>query len=285
MTPRIHDDRACALGEGVLWHPTRNQLFWFDILGKRLMSQSGDGAPIHWDWDDHPSAAGWTDDATLFVATATGLWTFDIASGIRDRVAPLEAGDPGTRSNDGRADPLGGFWIGTTGLGAEAGRGAIYRYFRGEVRLLYEQVTIPNAICFAPGGDLAYFADTAKGAIWSQHLDRAGWPSGAPEMFCDYSAVGVNPDGAVVDETGDLWVAQWDAWRVACHGPDGRFRRSIALPAARVTCPAFGGPDRRTLFVTSATTDLPDAPHHGQAGRTFAVDLNVAGQPEHRVVL
>ena len=32
----IFDDQACALGEGPLWHPERNALFWFDILGKTL---------------------------------------------------------------------------------------------------------------------------------------------------------------------------------------------------------------------------------------------------------
>jgi sugar lactone lactonase YvrE len=48
-------------------------------------------------------------------------------------LAPLEADNAATRSNDGRADPFGGFWIGTMGKNAEAGAGALYRYYRGEV--------------------------------------------------------------------------------------------------------------------------------------------------------
>ncbi|MEP1696072.1 MAG: SMP-30/gluconolactonase/LRE family protein, partial [Paracoccaceae bacterium] len=43
MTP--FDDRVCALGEGPMWHPLRKQLFWFDILGKKLLSQL-DGASM-----------------------------------------------------------------------------------------------------------------------------------------------------------------------------------------------------------------------------------------------
>ena len=46
----IHDDRICALGEGGLWHPTRNQFFWFDILGQKLMTQDATG-PRHWHFD------------------------------------------------------------------------------------------------------------------------------------------------------------------------------------------------------------------------------------------
>lgn len=286
IAARIHDERVCALGEGPLWHPERRQLFWFDVTGRRLLSRDASG-PLVWNWDEMVSAAGWIDHDTLMVAGETALWRFNISTGARARIVPLEADRPGNRSNDGRADPLGGFWIGTMGRGAEPGAGAIYRYFRGEVRKLYQDVTIPNAICFAPGGDTAYFADTAKGAVWKQHIDRAGWPSGRPELFVDFSGVGLTPDGAVCDAEGNVWIAQWGAWRVACHGPDGRFRLALACGAAQTTCPAFGGEDLRQMFVTSATEGLPDTALDYQpgGGRTWVADMPVQGMPERRVVL
>lgn len=33
------DPQSCHLGEGYLWHPTRNQLFWFDINNKQILSR------------------------------------------------------------------------------------------------------------------------------------------------------------------------------------------------------------------------------------------------------
>ncbi|SDY74918.1 Sugar lactone lactonase YvrE [Jannaschia faecimaris] len=287
MTPvRIYDDRTCALGEGPLWHPEREQLFWFDITGQRLLSRVGDDA-LAWDFDEPVSAAGWIDRDTLMVAGASALWSFDIETGTRAIIAPLEADQPDTRSNDGRADPVGGFWIGTMGRNAEEGAGAIYRYFRGEVRQIFRDITIPNAICFSPGGDTAYFADTAKGAIWKQHIDRAGWPSGKPELFIDFSGVGLAPDGAVCDAQGNLWIAQWGAWRVACHGPDGRFRMALPCGAAHTTCPAFGGEKLGQIFVTSATQGLDDnaQDHHSGGGRTWVADMPVRGIPERKVIL
>lgn len=283
---RRFDDRVCALGEGPLWHPEREQLFWFDILGQRLLSRLGD-TPLSWDWDEPVSAAGWIDRDTLMVAGASALWRFDIETGARDVIAPLEADMPGNRSNDGRADPVGGFWIGTMGRAAEEGAGAIYRYFRGEVRQIYRDMTIPNAICFSPGGDTAYFADTHIGTIWRQHIDRAGWPSGKAEVFADFSGMGLNPDGAVCDAKGNLWIAQWGGWCVACHGPDGRFHTALSVGAAHATCPAFGGPKLNRIFVTSATQDIADAGqgHHAHAGRTWVADVPTKGQREHRVVL
>jgi sugar lactone lactonase YvrE len=286
IAARVFDETVCKLGEGPLWHPERGQLFWFDIVGRRLLTRTDQG-PQGWDMPEMCSCAGWVDRDTLLVAGETGFWRFDIPSGTAERQVPLEADDPTTRSNDGRADPVGGFWIGTMGKEAEEGAGALYRYFRGEVRKLYQDLTIPNAICFSPDHGHAYFADTHVGVIWKQPIDRAGWPSGRSEVFADFSKVGLNPDGAVCDAEGNLWIAQWGAWRIACHGPDGRFRHALACGAAHTTCPAFGGPDLSDMFVTSATQGLSDGALDFQpgGGRTWVAELGVKGQAEHRVVL
>jgi sugar lactone lactonase YvrE len=145
----IYDETPCELGEGPLWHPSRGQLFWFDILGRCLLTREG-GRRRSWQFDEHVSAAGWVSDTQLLVASETRLLTVDLDTDRREDVAPLEADDPRTRSNDGRADPWGGFWIGTMGKQAEPGLGAIYRLYRGELRRMFHPVTIPNAICFAP---------------------------------------------------------------------------------------------------------------------------------------
>ena len=276
------DTTHCALGEGPLWHPERGQLFWFDINAGRLHTRTGEEAR-HWDFGQHASAAGWLDRDRLLVATETALAEFDIETGATSEICPLEADNPVTRSNDGRADPHGGFWIGTMGKKLEPGAGAIYRYHRGELRRLYAPWTIPNAICFAPDGTLAYLADSPTKRIWRQRLDGAGWPSGDPEPFVDLPAESRHPDGAVVDAEGSLWCAHYGHALVTVHAPDGRETRTIRLPAAKTTCPAFGGADLRTLFVTTARQETEDPSEHD--GRTFAVDAGVAGQREFQVIL
>ncbi len=262
-----------------MWHPERGELFWFDILGKQMMSKGARRAS--WDFDEHVSACGWVDRDTLLMASSSGLWRFDIPTGDRDLVAALEADNPVTRSNDGRADPQGGFWIGTMGVQAEPFAGAIYRYFRGELRQLFDRITISNAICFAPDGRCAYFADTFSQKIQKVALDADGWPTGAPEVFVDLRKDGLNPDGAVVDAEGNLWNAQWGAGRVACYGPNGVFLHAIDVPARQASCPAFGGHDATTLFVTTAADGLDEA----EGGKTFYGPAGTNGQREHRVIL
>ncbi len=282
MSAQIYDPRACTLGEGPLWHPLRAQLFWFDILGKRLMSRSGD-AQLEWHFDDYVSAAGWIDQQHLLIATTTGLIRFNLETGAKNSLIELEANNPITRSNDGRADAFGGFWIGTMGIDAEPEVGAIYRYYKGALRLLFPNITIPNAICFSPDGLTAYFTDTPKQIIWRQPLERKnGWPIGDPVPHIDLRSDNLNPDGAVIDTKGDLWCAQWGASRIARYDLDGRFVRAIRIPTSQASCPAFGGETQSQLFITSASADLASDQF---AGRTYVVETGAKGQVEHKVLL
>lgn len=283
----IHDDRICALGEGALWHPTRNQFFWFDILDRTLMSQDATG-PRDWHFDAEVSAAGWISADALLIAGENGLFRFDLHTGAQTHLADLEADKPQNRSNDGRADRQGGFWIGTMGKQAEKGAGAIYRFYKGEVRKLYDHISIPNAISFTPDGKTAYFADSAERQVMRVGLDAEGWPIGVPELFLNFQGGVPEPDGAVVDASGVFWIAEWGGARVSAFAPDGALLRHVDLDRApHSTCPGFGGPDLTTLFVTSATQGLSPETLGAQSnsGRTFRFDGIAKGQAEAQVLL
>ncbi len=279
---QVHDPRPCRLGEGPFWHPLRGQLYWFDIPAGRMLTR-GVAGPAAWDFHEPVSAAGWIDRDRVLVAAASGLFRFDLVSGRKDRLCGL--GPQGTRSNDGRADPFGGFWIGTMGIGAERGQGAIWRYHGGRLRRLFDGLTIPNAICFTPDGREARFADTPTRQVMRVALDPEGWPLGAPSVFLDLRSEGLNPDGAVIDAEGVMWLALWGAGQVAAYGPDGRHLRAVPVPAPQATCPAFGGENGRGLFVTSALEgmDAEARARHRLAGMTFRLDDAGPGVPAPRV--
>lgn len=269
MNVSVFDDRACFLGEGPMWHPLRRQFFWFDVINKKLLSRESseqrfDGRPLLWQFEEHVSAAGWLDHDHLFMASETSLSRFNIDTGKREIVTALDAGNPITRSNDGRVDPCGGFWIGTMGKSAQPEAGAIYRFYRGELRRIYDRVSIPNSICFAPDGGFLYFTDTPKQIIFRQPLDNKGWPKGDYESFIDLRAERRDPDGSVVDSEGAIWNAQWGSGRVARYLPDGRFDVAVSVPGIHSSCPAFGGSDLRTLLITSAQEHIAQpTPHDG----------------------
>lgn len=276
------DPRPCHLGEGAFWHPERKQFFWFDILGQRLLSQCAEGAQ-EWRFDRMASAAAWIDHDRLLIATETGLAVLDLRTGALDDIAPIEADNPVTRSNDGRADRQGGFWIGTMGKQAEKAAGAIYRYYRGEVRQLFAGISIPNAICFSPDGRLAYYADTGFAKVWTLALDSDGWPEAEPQLWMDFRRMRLNPDGAVIDSEGAFCVACWGGSKVLRISPEGQILDEIPVGGLHSSCPAHGGEDLRDLLVTTALEGI-DSPDAAQ-GLPYLRRVPVAGLPEPRVIL
>ena len=71
------------------------------------------------------------------------------------------------------------------------------------------------------------------------------------------------------------------------YGRDGQLLEEFAVPAKQSTCPAFGGENLSTLFVTTAAAGIPQAElaTTPETGRTFAVETGRKGVPEPRVIL
>jgi sugar lactone lactonase YvrE len=275
----------CELGEGPLWF--EGLLYWFDILSCTLHACDEKGEKQRkWIFDEPFSAAAAAGSGTLLLASASGLWRFDTATGSRTRIVDLEADNPVTRSNDGRADRHGGFWIGTMGRACEPGAGAFYRFYGGVLTRLRSGVTISNSLCFSPDGKFAYFADSAERQILRWPLDGDGWPTGEPSLFAKLSD-GAQPDGAIVDRTGALWSAQWGGGRLVRYQPDGSVDHVVELPVSQPSCPAFGGSGLNSLFVTSAREGMTAGQLAAEpyAGDLFRIGLEEPGMEEGVVKL
>ncbi|MNV92735.1 L-arabinolactonase [compost metagenome] len=86
------------------------------------------------------------------------------------------------------------------------------------------------------------------------------------------------------DAQGRLWIAHWGGWCVTCHDPvTAEELGRVTLPVSQVTTCAFGGPDLRTLFITSARVGLTPKQIAAEplAGALFAVDTDSLGVPAH----
>ncbi len=284
--PIVFDSRICGLGEGPLWHPERQALFWVDIPNSLLLGRSS-SQEYSWPFDEMLSALGWIDHDHLLVATETGLYKFNIDTGASAQICEIEADNTVTRSNDGRADPWGGFWVGTMGKQAEERAGKIYRWCNGELREIADGITISNGICFDSERSVAYYADTAQYKMWRLSVDeKTGWPVGEPEVFLDFSGDKTAMDGAVVDQSGCLWIAIFDGGCVMRVSPEGRVMEKTPTGTPRPTCPAFGGEQMRDLIVTTASWGLDEMPIKAiPHGSTLTIPNYVQGVSPPRVRL
>ena len=133
---------------------------------------------------------------------------------------------------------------------------------------------------FQPMGARSISSNSVQRRIWRYAIGD-GPGIGTPELFLQLAEADGHPDGVVLDSEDCLWVALWDGWGVRRYASDGTLLLHVDLPCARVTKLAFGGPDLRTAYVTTARTGLDEDQLVAQplAGGLFAFDAPAAGRP------
>lgn len=280
------------LGETPFWDGESGRLYWCDIVGrtvKRLDPASG--RIERWAMPQVASGVVPTGDATALVMLGDGVYRLDLASGGVEVFAQPET-DPRNRSNEVRTDPQGRLWLGTManniGPGGEnlpverVGGSVFCLDARGSARRMLRDIGITNVFCWSPDGARFYTADTLEGVIWSFDYDPDGPSLHSRKVFADSGVAPGNPDGGSVDEDGCLWNARWGGGRVVRFTPQGKVDRILELPVRQPSSCAFGGADRRTLYITSARQGLTDLAPDALDGSLFAVDAGVAGLPMPR---
>lgn len=277
-------DCGNVLGEGALWCPLEQRLWWIDISQPTLWSwQSRGGRVEHWPLPKPPGSFALRKSGGFLFAFRNGLATLSKPGGDLKWLEGPELGDE--RFNDGKTDRSGRFWAGTLDrrLGSPIGR--LYRISSDfAVKPMDSGFTISNGIGWSPDDRTMYFTDTPSRRIYRYDFDAAAGGISNRRVFVEAAPGHGGPDGMTVDAEGFVWSAQFDRWCVNRYAPDGRLERSVRLSVQRPTTCMFGGPDLATLYVTSARMDLSEAalaeqPH---AGGVFAMQPGVRGLPEPR---
>ncbi|WP_409267113.1 SMP-30/gluconolactonase/LRE family protein [Massilia sp. BHUDP2] len=283
-------DNRHELGECVLWCERTGRLLWTDIPQATLWSYSpASGRSFSWRMPERLCSFALTgSDDCLLLALASGLAFFRFSTGEVTRIVEVEADIPATRINDGRCDRQGRFVFGMFNQedGPKRALGGFYRLNTdlSLERLPLGNAAIANSICFSPDGRRMYYADSVTREIRSCQYDPDSGAIGASQVFVAADAAPGEPDGSCIDAEGCLWTTRWGAGQVMRFDPDGRLDRVVTLAAPQPSCPAFGGPDFSTLYVTSAWlgmtgSDRATAP---LSGAMFHHALEVRGLPESR---
>ena len=215
-----------------------------------------------------PSPHGW------WVAVGSGVVEVSpdgAAVGPEHTVSPSF---PDVRTNDMALDPAGRLVVGLFTEDRVSPRGALVRLDpdTGETMPLVTDLVTGNGIGFSPDGSRMYWVDTARGTLSTASYDPVG-SAGAAAVVVHEPGPG-RLDGLVVDPSGDVWLAVWDAGEVRRYAPDGTLRATLATPVARPSTPALVG---ELLVVTTARRDLarPDGePPPDPEGRLYAYPLS-----------
>lgn len=273
---------ADTLGESPVWDWRSGRLLWCDIKRGRIRGlDPATGETWAVAAPDQVGAIGLRRGGGLVVALRHALAAWTPRDGFRELVA-IEADVPGNRTNDGRVDRQGRFWIGTMSNDTREPTGALYVWDGVVLRRVRDGIIVPNCLAWSPDSSRMYFADSWAGPIEAAPFDAAAGTMGPPRPLLAAGRLPGVADGGTVDRDGALWNARYGGGQVARIRPDGSVDRVVALPVAQVTACALGGPDLRTLYVTSATQRMTaaDLAREPLAGAVFAVRVEVPGLPE-----
>jgi L-arabinonolactonase len=274
------------LGEAPVWCPREQALYWVDIEGCKLQRfHPASGRIDRWTTPERLCSFALREKGGLVAAFASGLAFYEPEAGTVEWIARPEASQPRNRMNDGKCDRSGRFFVGSMDDKLKEHLGALYRLDPDlSLHRLDGGIGISNSLAWSPDEKSFYFADTMSQEIYVYDYDRASGDIGNRRIFATTLNQPGTPDGSSIDAEGYLWNAQWDGWRLTRYAPDGRIDRIVELPVSRPSSCMFGGPDLRTLYVTTAIFDLSAAGRARQpwAGSLLAVDVGVAGLPEPR---
>jgi sugar lactone lactonase YvrE len=159
---------------------------------------------------------------------------------------------------------------------------ALYRFDPGGgVERMAGDVTISNGLAWSGDGRTMFFVDTPTRRVDAFDFSVEAGTISNRRTALDLSTTAGFPDGIAIDAEDCLWVAFWGGSAIRRYRADGRFDLEVHVPTTNVTSCAFGGPDLRDLYVTSARDGLtPDRiaaePH---AGALFHCRTDVPGAP------
>ena len=276
-TPSPFTDHRCEVAEGPFWHD--DALWWVDVNPGLLFRCSGSETdPDVWQLGRRTGAvvprAG--RPGSFYAAQQDGikLLTLEGPEARLELIADPEEDQPNNRFNDGKLDSRGRFWAGTMSLSLDPGRGNLYCLDTDRsVRRVLSDVTLSNGLGWSPDDRFFYYIDSITHRLDVFDFDPAIGAITNRRTLADFSKSPGMPDGMCVGLTGELWVAFFGGGCVRrLDSYSGAETGRVELPCPNVTSCCFGGPEGKTLFVTTASknTELSVYP---EAGKVFSSHL------------
>lgn len=279
-------DARAELGECPVWSAEEQALYWVDVRAPALHRLDvGTGATATWPLPRRVGSFGLRESGGAVLALEDGFHLLDLGTGaLTFHTGPERV--PGTRFNDGKVSPEGRFWAGTMDERTLSRPvGALYRLDPdGSLHRMVDGLVVSNGLAWSADGLTMFHSDSKAQVIWTYDYDpERGTVTNRRVLARPGEAVG-RPDGGATDVQGCYWSAGISAGVLNRWAPDGRLDRSIPLPCSNPTMPCFGGPDLRTIFVTSLRHDLPTDVLAARplSGGVFAVRVDVPGVPVAR---
>lgn len=275
-------DFQAALGECPLWSVAEQVLYFVDIKRCRIHRfDPASGALATMELPEEVGCIGLVEGGGFIAGLRSGLWLLDANGAPLKKLADNPEDQTISRFNDGGVDPAGRFVAGTVDETREKGIASLYRYDSRGLTRLAEGLLTSNGVAFSPDGKRLYHSDTLRYTLYTYDYDPAAGAAANRQVFTRFGSETDRgrPDGGAVDAEGCYWTALFEGGRVQRYASDGTLLAEYPVPAKCPTMIAFGGPDLKTLYCTSARIGRPEEEltEYPLSGALFSMRTDIAG--------
>ena len=270
------------IGECPIWSVEEQALYWEDIEAPAIYRWVPEtDETTTWPMPSPVGAFGFRASGGLIVGLRSGIHFFDPKTGDLTFVVDPEPDHPTNRLNDGKVGPDGRFWIGSMfdvpGVEREP-TGALYCIEPdGTCRKVLDGLYVSNGLAWSPDGRTMYHSDSGGNYIKAYDYDLATGEIANSRVIARPGEPEGRPDGAAVDIEGDYWSAGVSAGCINRYGPDGSLVEKLELRTPCPTMCCFGGPDLRTLYITSLRRNPELIAKYPTSGGVFMMRVDVPG--------
>ena len=262
--------------EGPRWHA--GKLWFSDMYAHRVLTVDLDGkAEAVVEVPGQPSGLGWLPDGRLLVVSMTDRRLLRLDPDGLAEVADLSQ-LAAFHCNDMVVDIRGNAYIGNFGFDA-----ITQQPFRpaaivmvtpsGRTRCAADNLAFPNGTVITPDGGTLIVGETLAARLTAFEVA----PDGSLTNRRVWAQLeGAAPDGICLDAEGAVWVASPFSAEVLRVHEGGRVSDRIPVSTQAFAC-MLGGPQRRTLFVLTAESAVPDAARAKKTGCIEVVQVDVPG--------
>ena len=278
--PKVIWRANTKLGEGTLWVPSHNSIYFVDIKKKNIFSLNI--------ISNKKKIFKLDKEIGFIVHVRKNIFLLGLKSEIRIinlknkkilKSIKIEDDKPFNRINDGKTDPKGRVWFGTMDNSERRVKnGSLYCL---DKKLdLYEvdkKYYITNGPTFI-NNDTFLHTDSFLGIVYKIKINKK-YKIIKKNKFLKFSKKEGSPDGMTMDSKKNIWICHYGGACISVFNLKGKRIHKINLPAKNITNCTFGGHDNKQIFITSALKGMKkkELKKYNFSGSLFKLKTNMKG--------
>ena len=281
LKPTCIWENKSLLGEGTLWVPTLNSIFFVDIKKKKIfILNTKTKKKKIFKVNKEIGFLSHVKNNIFILGLKSELRIVNLKNKKIIFSTKIEPRLINNRINDGKTDSVGRLWFGTMdNFERKKSSGSLYCLDNSlKLHKIDSKYYITNGPAFLNKNNF-YHTDSRRRIIYKIKINSK-FQIVKKSIFIKFSKKEGSPDGMTTDIKNNLWVCHYHGACISAYDLKGTRIHQIYLPAKNVTNCTFGDLKNDELFISTARKDMnsKELKKYPLSGSLFRIKMNVKGK-------